>query len=186
MAALSFEFRFQWFCDDAGLMRMREHLETRVHIGEGGPCPRRFEACLGSANKRAVTTQLNHRARCLNGALRALRGSKHDWKIFSFYFFLSFFFDRFFSLFILSFFSQVTSQEGNKEVNFPFILSSRIPFFFCARIDGGLLLLRSWRNETDFFSLLERCNLNQTLESLANKYRFWYAHKRIHFQKYLI
>lgn len=131
MAALSFEFRFQWFCDDAGLMRMREHLETRVHIGEGGPCPRRFEACLGSANKRAVTTQLNHRARCLNGALRALRVSKHDWKIFSFYFFLSLSFSIVFSLFSSFHFSVRlrARKEIRRKIFHLFFLRAFLSFF---------------------------------------------------------
>lgn len=93
------------------------------------PC--RFEACLGTANKRAVTTQLNHRARCLNGAPPLFERSMDD-------------FSLSFSLFILSFFG---CERNKEEVNFPFILS-RIPFsFFCARVDASLLLLAKRNGE---------------------------------------
>ena len=53
LCTLSFGF------SGAGLMRMRERFECKYISVR---CPRRFEACLGSTNKRAVTGQLNHRA----------------------------------------------------------------------------------------------------------------------------
>lgn len=74
------------------------------------PC--RFEACLGTANKRAVTTQLNHRARCLNGASAS---SFDETRL-----------EDFFHPFIFQF-----------RRKFPIILS-RISSFFVSAIDGSL------------------------------------------------
>lgn len=72
------------------------------------PC--RFEACLGTANKRAVTTQLNHRARCLNGASAS---SFDETRL-----------EDFFHPFIFR-------SGGNFQLFF------RIPSFFVSAIDGS-------------------------------------------------
>lgn len=114
-------------------MRMREHLETRVHIGEGGPCPLSIR-CLFRHGKQtcgyhAIKSSRSMLKRC-SASLRTLDG-------------------RFFS-FLLSFYPFIFRpgcERNKEEVNFPFILS-RIPFsFFCARVDASLLLLAKRNGE---------------------------------------
>lgn len=110
--AFSFEFRFQWFCDDAGLMRMREHLETRVHIGEGGPCPLSIRGLFRHGKQtcgyHAIKSSRSMLKRCFRFELRQNA------------------IGRFFSSFHFS--------VGRK---FPIILS-RISSFFVSAIDGSL------------------------------------------------
>ena len=120
-------------------MRMREHLETRVHIGEGGPCPLSIRGLFRHGKQtcgyHAIKSSRSMLKRCFRFELR--RNA------------------------IGRFFSSFHFLVGRK---FSIILSHSF-FFLCAQ-SMVALVLETWRKETERF-FLERSEFKLDFEKFT-------------------